>query len=353
LHAWSSVLRVRCIVARAGLLFAALTATRADARPRPIFEITPSVSDAGFGTALAVAGDALVVGGGGSSGGSGRVSVFDLGTGQPRLVLAGPGGNDGFGFRVAATDDAIVVSAPGNHVAYLFDHSGRLRATLPSDLVELDEDRFGAQLAVGGGYVAVGGSTSGIRLFDATSGAFLRTVSVSEDWTGMVIVPSHDTVFVGVAWPFDDVGRVYAFDPRSGELRWRHHGPLERPGFGQALALDRGNLVVGAWRDAAGRACVGLGDPVVETLRPICRRSRPGASFGAAVAIRGDRILIGAPDAARGNGRAYLYSRRTGGRLATYDAGATSGAGTAVALNRGRAIIGARGGVAVFRARVP
>src|SRR5262249_51133148 len=85
LQAWSSVPRGRCIVARAGLLLAALTVTRADARPRPIFEITPTVSDAGFGTALAVAGDALVVGGGGRSGGSGRVSVFDLGTGQPRL----------------------------------------------------------------------------------------------------------------------------------------------------------------------------------------------------------------------------------------------------------------------------
>src|SRR5262249_36077348 len=161
-------------------LFAALTVTVADARPRPIFEITPPLSDTGFGTALAVADDALVVGGGGPSDGPGRVSVFDLGTGQPRLVLAGPGGNDGFGFRVAATDAAIVVSAPGNHVAYLFDRSGQLRATLPSDFVEPDEDRFGAQVAVGGGYVAVGGSTSGIRLFDAMSGAFLRTISVSE-----------------------------------------------------------------------------------------------------------------------------------------------------------------------------
>jgi outer membrane protein assembly factor BamB len=353
------VLPVRCMLACAGLLLAALAATAADARTRPIFEITPPPSDTGFGTALAVAGNALVVGGGGRSEGSGRVSVFDLGTGELSLVFASPGGNDGFGSRVAATDDAIVVSAPGNHVVYLFDRSGRLRASLPSDLSEPDEDQFGAQLAVGGGYVAVGGSTSGIRLFDATSGVFLRTITVPEDWTGMVIVLSRDTVFVGVAWMTDDVGhdvgRLYAFDARTGVRRWVRHGPLDRPGFGEALALEGRRLLVGAWRDVRGRACVGLDDRLTGTVRPICRDSRPSAVFGAAVAIRRNRILIGAPGVARGNGRAYLYSRRTGARLATYEgtAGGGGGAGTAVALSRGRVIVGARGRVLVFRASVP
>src|SRR5262249_27918739 len=178
-----------------------------------------------------------------------------------------------------------------------------------------------------------------------------RAIGVREDWTGVVMGPAGGAVFVGVAWPYDDVGRLYAFDPRSGAVRWMRHGPLERPGFGQALALEGRNLLIGAWRDARGRACVGLEDPVRGIVRPICRSSPASASFGAAVAIRGDRVLVGAPSAGRGNGRAYLYSRRTGIRLATYDG--RDGAGTAVALSRGRVIVGARGRAAVFRAPVP
>src|SRR4029077_10454918 len=98
-------------------------------------------------------------------------------------------------------------------------------------------------------------------------------------------------------------------------------------------------------------------------VRKVYRSPRRRSGFGSAVAIRGDRVLLGAPDVGRGigrgSGRAYLFSRRTGVRLATYRVGlpAESGAaGWAVALGHGIAVVGApqdgEGSVTVFRAPV-
>ena len=102
---------------------------------------------------------------------------------------------------------------------------------------------------------------------------------------------------------------------------------------------------------------VGVLDAATGALRRVYRSPRARSGFGSAVAIRGDRILIGAPDVEDGDGRAYLFSRASGARLRTYRVGSRGdggGAGRSVALAAGVAVVGAQGSghVLVFRAPV-
>src|SRR6185503_6359291 len=96
------------------------------------------------------------------------------------------------------------------------------------------------------------------------------------------------------------------------------NAPLGRTGFGASLALDGSHLVVGRWRDRHRRECVALLDAATGALRQIYRAPRRRSSFGATVAIRGKRVLIGAPSFGNESGRAYLFARDSGRRLATY-----------------------------------
>jgi hypothetical protein len=77
--------------------------------------------------------------------------------------------------------------------------------------------------------------------------------------------------------------------------------------------------------------------------------------FGSAVALRGNRVLVGSPgDGASGEatGAAYLFATRTAKRLATFrpTRNPLARTGDAVAFTRNRVVVGAPGGnlVGVF-----
>jgi outer membrane protein assembly factor BamB len=351
----SMVLRLQLAL---GLL---LGASSVDARsPTPLFDFRP----AGYTRAgsLAIAGRSLVVGGL-PEGDRVLVSVFDLTSGKPTAVVTtDPGSGNPFGEVVSAGDDTIAVIARRVATVYLFDRSGNLTLSLQTDLVAADEGGFGAGVAVGAGRVAVGAAPAGILLFDAATGALLRVIRVPWSGSAIPLTLSSDTLFVGVPGyesigTGHEIGHVYAFDTGTGALRWRRHDPGHQSTFGQSLAGDGPDLVVGTWRDPRGRESVGLLDAATGALRRVYRSPRARSGFGSAVAIRGDRILIGAPDVEDGDGRAYLFSRASGARLRTYRVGSRGdggGAGRSVALAAGVAVVGAPGSghVLVFRAPV-
>ncbi|RMF61028.1 MAG: hypothetical protein D6746_06080, partial [Bacteroidetes bacterium] len=155
---------------------------------------------------------------------------------------------------------------------------------------------------------------------------------------------------VAVAGP----AAVYVFE--DGEAGWTEVARLEvEDAAGDrtaaALALDGNRLLVGApGHDARrGRVYVFLRDPdgvwtASDTLR--VDTLEPGDAFGATLALSGDGLLVGAPGRNEGTGGAFAFRRtRTGWEaealLTAAPAVPGSRAGSAVALDGAYAFVGA------------
>ena len=127
---------------------------------------------------------------------------------------------------------------------------------------------------------------------------------------------------------------------------------------GTAVALDGDRLAVGVPRDGDDSARPGVvvlyerdGGAWAETARldPPTAPTPDGADVGLALALDGDRLLVGAPGEdtdASSAGRAYLYERSGGGWSLTETFAAAApeafaGFGLSVALDGDRALVGA------------
>jgi len=138
--------------------------------------------------------------------------------------------------------------------------------------------------------------------------------------------------------------------PGGWELQHTITGPATPPGFGQAVGLDGDTLVVGA--DASGASGGEIGKVYVYRYdgsgwyleasllgEPVAQKS-----FGRALAIQGDTLVVGAPDFGAFPGEAYVYTR-TG---TSWDSGEllvpstpSNAYGQAVALDGDTVLIGA------------
>lgn len=167
-------------------------------------------------------------------------------------------------------------------------------------------------------------------------------------------------------------GRIYAYSGRSGKLIWQHTGnPGEAVGIGLEGAGDvnrdgAADVIAGA--PGSGRAYVlsGVDGSVLHTLQ-----GTAAEGFGRSASSAGDRngdghadVVVGAPASnatGRGSGSAYVFSGRTGERLAQFDgeragdafgsivAGDKRGRGTPVLVGAPRAGPQQRGRVYVYR----
>ena len=168
-----------------------------------------------------------------------------------------------------------------------------------------------------------------------------------------------------------NAGRIYVYSGKTGKELFRRDGkPGDFLGIGISPAGDvnadgKDDVLVGAWGsgNAAGKALVLDGTGAV--LHELCLEES-GDRLGWKVAPAGDSdgdghddVLVGAPQAAGGKGRAYLFSGKTGELLAALEgeragdgfggcvAGAVTdgsalicvGAGNAGPGNRGRAYV--------------
>jgi hypothetical protein len=140
--------------------------------------------------------------------------------------------------------------------------------------------------------------------------------------------------------------------------------------YGTAVAVSGNIAVVGAFRDNAAGAEAGAAYVYFRTAagwRPqgklVGSDTAAGDEFGAAVDVDGDRVVIGAPRADAGavdTGAVYVF-RRSGAtwtqerKLVPSDADINDQAGSAVAIDGGRVLIGApasdslRGAAYVFQ----
>jgi hypothetical protein len=158
--------------------------------------------------------------------------------------------------------------------------------------------------------------------------------------------------------PVDVSGSVYVFERDSG-AHWNESEKLVtgRPGegFGQAIALQGDRAVIGApfplhgsgfafvfERDAAGHW------NQTDVLSPSDGAESDG--FGFSLALAGERILVGAYNKSAGRGEAYVFELDPVGHwieratLLASNSGASDHFGTSVALSGERALVGTRAG---------
>jgi choice-of-anchor B domain-containing protein len=316
-----------------------------------------------YGRSVAIAGDYAFVGepnvvvggrGGGRGGGppaAGIVHIYRNVSGTWKdngdLVSATSIGGDGFGSALTADGNTLLVGqvspAP---VAAPAGRGGR-GAPAPAGPVPVDT-------AVGTVQVFRRGADN-----KWVAAGTLSATHAQGAQFGSALAMSGDLALVGA--PGDGGGAVYAFR-RARDGSWSAAGSLPAQGlvagdhFGAAIGIDGGRAVIGApARKDKGAVYVFHADASgawTQETEQVAPQNLPDHSqFGGAVAVKGDRIIVGAPNTnftptvlpnpARDSLLTLLGSTPAG---SARDAIVTQLAAMAPAAGRGGFIAGGRGG---------
>ena len=185
--------------------------------------------------------------------------------------------------------------------------------------------------------------------------------SARKDDFGRTLAFEGNTLIVGAPRKLDGSGVVYAFSRASATAEWEVVGTLDAPGgaqpeYGAALALSGDELLIGS-PEANGTGVVYRfvrSGGSWERTGMVSPPSDGVTGFGQALSLSGDRLLVGAPDADGGVGRAYIADRMATGwgtprAVARGDGMSTrTGLGTSVLLTGDQAIVGAPGAGTAF-----
>jgi hypothetical protein len=296
--------------------------------------------------------------------------------------LADPAGaaGDALGWSAALDDGALVLGAPGDDPggsALVFrgaGHEWELDAHLQAPGGRVG-DAFGAAVGLSGDAALVGAPGTGAAgaawvFVPGPSGWEVQAPlaapgAAAGDDFGAAVALAGDTAAVGApgrdAPGAADAGAVYVF-ARSGAA-WSLQALLVATGagpgdaFGSALALQGDTLLVGGPQAAAGGpgaawVFVRSGTTWSEQARLAASDAAPGDAFGASVALSGDTALVGAAgDDHPGGvdaGAAFVFARAAGtwseqARLTASGGGAGDAFGASVSVSGGLALVGAPG----------
>lgn len=277
-----------------------------------------------FGGAVAISGRTIVVGADLHANAAGRVYVFtrrSQGWRQTDELTIGTRPGTGFGWAVAAGAGTIVASAlVPTGAAYVFTQGWEgwhLTAKLSTQ--EGSGDRsFGFSVGAWGGIVVVGdpsykGGAGRAYVFRATHHGWAQAAALAGrdtkpgDNFGFSVAASAGEILVGAPW--HNGGAAYLF---SAALNgWRQTAKVTGgsgwPGdqFGYSVALQQALAVVGAPQLSPGRAFVfSRAGPRWRQTAAITGPA-PNSSFGAAVAVSGTAVIIGANGDHGGIGSAW------------------------------------------------
>lgn len=206
---------------------------------------------------------------------------------------------------IAAAETALLTdpaAVPGQELAYAMDFDGTLIVT----------GSPGHDVRTGLAHV-----------FDCGEWPCAEPVPLSADGLsegdlfGTAVAISGETVAIGA--PGREAGAVHIY-VRSGGV-WASQALLAETGsvrFGGALALEGDRLIVGAEYedDSAGAVYVyrRSGDSWIQEARLIAPDASPGDRFGASISLNADTLLVGAPfhaaaPGAFARGSAYVFLR--------------------------------------------
>lgn len=366
-----------------------------------------------FGSDMALAGDRLVVGALGvdvdGTTDTGAAFVFTRAGGRWIQAVqrnAGASADGVFGWQVALSGDVLVVgddlATVGGYAqqgaAYVFarNQTGAERWGLVKKLVSFDgaaSDRFGDAVAVDGDLVVVGAPLAEFAaqtdrgaayVFRRNQGGMdnwglvtklLAPDGAVEDHFGSAVSVSNDIILVGAPWANisgrNNQGAAY--------LYYRNQGGAQAWGlvkkivaadgaavdwFGYSVAVDGEQALIGSiFVDIGGRADQGAAyvfwrnqggaDNWGQVARLTAGDGAADNQFGTAVALDGDRALVGVPRASvsghPGQGAAYLFERNQGGgnqwgqlaKLTVNDGQTGDGLGISVGLSGDKVAVGA------------
>ena len=313
-----------------------------------------------FGNAVAVSGNRMAV-----MWSFGQVRVYDTDTQALVTTLQPPGEAQQFGFAVAMSGNRVVVGDFGTRKAYLFDATtgALLHTFIPPGTSTVTA--FGFSVAISGDTVVVGVNEDNevygnagpgrVFVFDAVTGAYQRTITnptpaYGEEQYGSAV--ALDGTLLAVGAPIDNVaanmalGQVFLYDVTTGTLLRTLNSPTLTLNnlFGLSVGVSGNRVAVGA-REAAYVFDAATGDLITRVGDPTHTYTE---AFGHSVAISGNRLVVGAygddrPGAAD-SGAAYLFDATTGRFLRTLNNPQPANGdafGTVVAISGTRVVVAA------------
>lgn len=302
-----------------------------------------------FGGALALSGDTLVVGAPGRTNQRGAVYIYGRNQGGPGAwglvkLLTRPFDNAGlyenFGRAVSLHEQTLAVgTSPVNSAGsvYLFgrDQGGANSWGLTKTLTPVDgapQDRFGADVVLDGGTLAVGAprhaDRGAVYVFERDRGGAGQWGQAAKlmpgdgqagDWLGSLALRGET---LAIAAPdAAGKGKVRIFQHvEQGPQPWVQKAVLDVPGvhygdwFGEALQLTEAGLLVGAPGHAVERGAILLFQPTTPSLTAwrlaatyIAGDGQSADYLGAPIATDGEQLLVGAPGSSGGTGKLYRY----------------------------------------------
>lgn len=317
-------MRVRPLVLALCLLAAVADAQAQLSKPR-----------AGFGRAVAFAGDELLVGESQNEAASGFVYVYAKrgNTWEERAALKANDARagDGFGASIARDGQRMLVGARG--AAYLFERSasGWQQVAKLAATESTPADNFGSALALSGDLAVIGAPgqnnrTGAAYVFRRTSSGWTHEATLAAPEAkeqmqfGAAIAIRNGDVLVGEQNQNERTGGVHVF--RKEGAAWKRHVLLlpanaqkgDRFGAGITVAADRVYLSAPGFLNNSGAVFSFERQPdgnYREVQRILAFDGRPGDQFGAAVGMGGEDLWIGAPGAQQFRGRVYHLFGRT------------------------------------------
>lgn len=346
--------------------------------------VSPTLGHPGFGSDVALDGDHLLVCGPGPVP-SGYVFRFDGGTWQLEALVDDPDSVGDMGHAGALAPGYAFLSdgsfdlGPSTGCVRVLREQGDdwtwKAKMLPEGLIKVG--CFGCAVDVAGGPTGAllvgaqlaetaGGKAGAAYVFRRQSGGWVQESQLlpsglaAGDRFGSSVAVDGERALVGAHQrdgAFADQGAAYVFRRESGA--WIQEAELVAPEpsafayFGSAVALAGDVALVAAHADDgagsdAGAVYVFRSDGKTWGLEAVLRAldATPGALFGRAVALEQGRALIGAPGAGSSQGAAYVFSAVGGtwvqeSRLDAADGAPSDRFGHSCALSGNTALVGA------------
>lgn len=352
-----------------------------------------------FGGSVAISGTTVIVGANANAATStrnGAAYIYVLSNGawtlQQKLTPADGEDNDIFGSYVAISGDTAVVGAYGDTVGtnvnqgsiYVYTRSGTTW-TQQQKITAADgeaNDYFGRALAIAGDTIVVGASSADLTtsIDQGAAYVYFRTGTTwaqqakltagdgtSLDYFGDAVAINGDSIIVGATEDTTGTnvqqGSAYVFT-RSGTT-WTQQQKLTAGDatafdyFGFSVSIDADTAVIGTLQDVGinfqqGSAYVFTrsGTTWTQQQKLTSADGETGDSFGNAVHVLGDTIMVGAAGDTNGanlrQGSAYIFGRSgttwtQSQKLLAADGGIDDSFGAGVAFTQNNAVVGSIG----------
>ena len=311
----------------------------------------------GFGSSLAVSGREVYVSQPGNTYGPGAVYVFRAtptgawGRAASKITRANAGNDDGFGSAIAVDGNMLLVgqtkSDSESGEVVVFTRDGAAGAWRETGTLKAPErhpgDAFGASIVVAGGraYIATGVRGFGSMVFTRRSGSVYVFRNNGGTWVAETTLASNDTsgaatfgtaiaaagsrVMIGNFRADSGNGAVYVFN-RDVSSGWRLESKIPPPGpvtgrnsgFGSSLVLRGDTALIGALNDrGAGAVWVFARDSVNARWNPVTRTlpfdGSFGTRYGVALAEVGNELWVGADGSNGFTGGVFRVTRDSTG----------------------------------------